>query len=71
MGVSASGLAILADLPDDEVARVVEANASRIEARGVSGCATAVRWLNEEAEQLTQRLNQVTYGLSAPLIWRL
>ena len=32
MGVSASGLAMLAALPDDEVARVVEANAARIEA---------------------------------------
>ena len=129
MGVSASGLAMLAGLPDDEVARVVEANAARIEAltghdragvfglveqtrkkgyalnegysapgmaavavpiRGARGeplaslcvaalasrlepqrCATVVRWLNEEAEQLSRRLNEVTRGLSAPLIRRL
>jgi DNA-binding IclR family transcriptional regulator len=129
MGVSASGLAMLAALPDDEVARVVEANAPRIEAltghdraavlglveqtrkrcyalnagysapgmaavavpiRGARGeplaslcvaaladrlepqrCATVVRWLTDEAERLTRRLNDVTQGLSAPLIRRL
>jgi DNA-binding IclR family transcriptional regulator len=129
MGVSASGLAILAALPDDEIARIVEANASRIEAltghdraavlglveqtrragyalnagysapgmaavavpiRGARGeplaslcvaalasrldaqrCATVVRWLTEEAEQLTLCLNEVTHGLSAPLIRRI
>jgi DNA-binding IclR family transcriptional regulator len=31
MGINASGLAILAALPDDEVGRIIEANASRIE----------------------------------------
>jgi DNA-binding IclR family transcriptional regulator len=129
MGVSASGLAMLAALSDDEVARVVEANAPRIEAltghdraavlglveqtrksgyalnagysapgmaavavpiRGARGeplaslcvaaladrlepqrCATVVRWLTDEAERLTRRLNDVTQGLSAPLIRRL
>ena len=129
MGVSASGLAMLAALPDDEVARIVEANAPRIEAltgldrAGVLGlveetrrsgyafnagysapgmaaaavpilgaggeplaalcvaaiasrldaqrCQTVVRWLNEEAGLLSQRLNEVTLGLSAPLMRRL
>jgi DNA-binding IclR family transcriptional regulator len=129
MGVSASGLAMLAALPDTEVARIVEANATRIEAlngldragvlglveetrrngfalnqgysapgmaavavpiRGAGGeplaslcvaaiasrldaqrCATVVRWLEDEAAQLTQRLNDVTHGLSAPLMRRL
>jgi DNA-binding IclR family transcriptional regulator len=31
LGINASGLAILAALPDDEVSRIIEANASRIE----------------------------------------
>jgi DNA-binding IclR family transcriptional regulator len=129
MGVSASGLAMLGALPDDEVARIVEANAARIEAltgqdrAGVlslvgqtrragyafnagysapgmaavampicsargdpvgSLCvaalasrldsrrrATVVRWLREEVAELTERLHQVTNGLSAPLMRRL
>ncbi len=129
MGVSASGLAMLSALPDDEVSRIVEANVTRIEAltghdragvlslvaqtrragyalnagysargmaavavpiRGARGeplaslcvaalesrlepqrCATVVRWLNEEAEQLQARLNEVTHGLTAPLIRQL
>jgi DNA-binding IclR family transcriptional regulator len=129
MGVSASGLAILSALPNDEVARIVEANATRVEAltgqdraavlgqveqtrrhgyafnpgysapgmaavaisiRSTRGeplgslcvaalagrldpqrCDTVVRWLTEEAEQLTRRLNDVTHGLSAPLMRRL
>jgi len=129
MGVSASGLAMLAALPDDEVARIVEANAPRIEAltgldraavlalvertrhdgyafnagysapgmaavavpicsvRGEpvgSICvaalatrleprrrATVVRWLADEVGQLTRQLNEVTGGLSAPLMRRL
>jgi DNA-binding IclR family transcriptional regulator len=129
MGVSASGLAMLGALPDDEVARIVEANAPRIEAltgldragvlalvertrhdgyafnagysapgmaavavpicsvRGEpvgSMCvaalatrleprrrATVVRWLADEVGQLTRQLNEVTGGLSAPLMRRL
>jgi len=129
MGVSASGLAMLSALPDDEVGRMVEANAGRIEAitgqdrAGVLGlveqtrrvgyafnagysapgmaavavpiCSargepvgslcvaalasrldarrrvTVVRWLLEEVELLTRRLNDVTHGLSMPLMRRL
>ena len=125
MGVSASGLAILAALPDEEVARVVETNATRVEAmtgqdraavlvlveqtrragyafnsgysapgmaavavpiRGAQGdplgsvciaalasrldqqrCDTVLRWLNDEVDQLSKRLNDVTHGLSAPM----
>ena len=32
---------------------------------------TVVRWLHEEVAQLTSRLNDVTNGLSAPLMRRL
>jgi DNA-binding IclR family transcriptional regulator len=129
LGVSASGLAILSALADDEVARIVEANASRVEAltgqdraavlgmveqtrrttyafhagysapgmaavamplRSARGeplgslcvaalaarldpqrCDTVVRWLAEEVASLTQRLHDVTHGLSAPLLRRL
>jgi DNA-binding IclR family transcriptional regulator len=129
LGVSASSLAILSALPDDDVARVIEANATRIEAvtghdraavlglveetrrngyalnagysapgmaavavpiRGTqnepvgSVCVaalatrldsqrlqTVVRWLCDEAELLTHHLNDVTGGLSAPLLRRL
>jgi DNA-binding IclR family transcriptional regulator len=129
MGVSASGLAMLAALPDEEVARVIEANASRVAALtgqdrvGILGlvdqtrrngfalnagysapgmaavalpicgargeplgslcvaalatrldaqrCETVVRWLTEEVEQLTRRLNELSNGLNAPLMRRL
>jgi hypothetical protein len=34
-------------------------------------CDTVVRWLAEEVASLTQRLHDVTHGLSAPLLRRL
>jgi DNA-binding IclR family transcriptional regulator len=129
MGVSASGLAMLGVLGDEEVAHIVEANAARIAAltgqdrAGVLGLvaetrragyafnagysapgmaavavpicsargepvgalcvaalatrldaqrrATVVGWLTEEVAELTKRLNEVTNGLSAPLMRRL
>jgi DNA-binding IclR family transcriptional regulator len=129
MGVSASGLAMLAALPDDEMMRVIEANSSRVEGltgqdrvgilglveqtrrngfalnagysapgmaavavpiRGARGeplgslcvaalatrleaqrCETVVRWVTEEVEQLTRRLNDLGNGLNAPLMRRL
>jgi len=129
MGVNASGLAILAALSDDEVARIIEANASRVEvltgrdrvavlalvedsrrngyawnagytAPGMAAvavpirdardepigslcvaaldsrldpkrCETVVRWLREEADQLTRYLNELTHGVNAGLLRRL
>lgn len=129
LGISASGLAILAALPDDEVGRIIDANASRIESytghdraqvqtlvdrtrrqdyafnegfsapgmaavavpiRGSRGeplaslCVaalgsrlgadrrdTVVQWLRNETAALTQHLDGVTHGLSAPVLRRL
>jgi DNA-binding IclR family transcriptional regulator len=129
LGISASGLAILSALPDEDVTSIIEANATRIEAltghdraavvglveqtrrngyalnagysapgmaavavpiRGTQNepvgsvcvaaiesrldaqrCQTIVRWLSDEADQLTRHLNDVTHGLSAPALRRL
>jgi DNA-binding IclR family transcriptional regulator len=129
LGVSASGLAILAALPDDEVGRIIEANAARVErvtghdragvhalverarrrgyafnegysAPGMAAVAVAMRgshdeplaslcvaaiqsrldaerretvvhWLKEEAAGLAGQLDDVTHGLSGPVLRRL
>jgi DNA-binding IclR family transcriptional regulator len=129
MGVSASGLAILAALPDDEMGRIVEANASRVEmytgqdragvhalverarrrgyafnegfsAPGMAAVAvpirgsrgeplaslcvaalesrldpdrreTVVQWLRDETTALATHLDDITHGLSAPVVRRL
>ena len=129
LGISASGLAILAALPDDEAGRIIEANTSRIasytghdraqvqtlvdrtrrqeyafnegfSAPGMAAVAVAIRgsrgeplaalcvaalasrlgserretvvhWLRSETEALTQHLDGVTHGLSAPVLRRL
>ena len=62
MGVSASGLAILAALPDDEVGRIVEANAGRIESYTGTDRA-GVHALVERARRRGYAYNE---GYSAP-----
>lgn len=128
LGINASSLAILAALPDDELGRVVEANASRVEletgqdragvlalvertrrrgyafnegfsAPGMAAVAvpirgsrgeplgsicvaaldtrleldrrqTIVHWLADEAGAVSAHLDQITHGLSAPVLRR-